>query len=69
MLHPDRIEALPPRRRAHITLIRWIHTTEGDWSYECETGHFESADDGIWTVSNGEQLKDFDMTIWSLCAN
>ena len=68
-LHPERFDGPLPRRRQHVTLIRWEHSSEGDWTYECAIGQFESAHDGIWTISDGPELYEYDMKTWSICSN
>lgn len=69
VLHPERFDGPLPRRRQHITLIRWERSLDGDWTYECEIGQFEGAVGRIWTVSHGDDLREYDMTVWSICAN
>ena len=43
VLHPERFEGPLPRRREHITLIRWRRGGDGDWTYECVAAQFLSA--------------------------
>jgi hypothetical protein len=69
VLHPERFEGPLPRRREHITLIRWRRGGGGDWSYECVAAQFLSAAAGRWTVTIGEIEHEYDMTDWSVCAN
>lgn len=69
VLHPERFDGPLPRRRQHITLIRWERSAEGDWTYECAIGQFEGALARIWTVSDGPELREYDMNVWSICSN
>jgi len=69
VLHPERFEGPLPRRREHITLIRWRRGGDGDWTYECVAAQFLSAVGTRWTVTMGEVEHEYDMTQWSVCAN
>ena len=69
VLHPERFEGPLPRRREHITLIRWLRSSEGDWYYECVAAQFLSAAASRWTVTIGDIEHEYDMSVWSVCAN
>lgn len=69
-LHPEKFEGPLPRRREHITLIRWHRSGDGEWRYECVAAQFVSAaTHGRWTVTIGDVEQEYDMTEWSVCAN
>lgn len=68
-LHPERLGELLPRRREHISVIRWTKSAQGDWLYEWEIGQFEGAHDRFWTLSCDGDLREYDMNVWSVCAN
>lgn len=69
-LHPERyVDGPLPRRRTHLTLIRWRLNAVHEWVYECAVGQFEREVDGYWVLSEGRQLRAYDMTVWAVCAN
>ncbi len=69
VLHPERFEGPLPRRREHITLIRWFRDAYGDWTYECVPAQFLRAESGRWTVTIAGAEHEYDMSVWSVCAN